>query len=227
VMQTKRKAKVSSAVVVFILAAIVVIIQNIPSGVTVTRVIDGDTIEVEMRGETYKVRLIGINTPESTTRIESYGKEASNFTKSQLLGKKVYLEKDVSETDKYGRLLRYVWLKKPSELTDSEIRTKMFNAILVLEGYAQAATYPPDVKYAEYFAKYEAEARENNRGLWALEGKTESQNLDRIVYWTPNGKSYHYSKDCPLLQKSKTINQGTLQEAIDIGKSDPCNYCVK
>ncbi|HPC25717.1 MAG TPA: thermonuclease family protein [Fervidobacterium sp.] len=226
-MQTKRKAKVSSAVVVFILAAIVVIIQNIPSGVTVTRVIDGDTIEVEMRGETYKVRLIGINTPESTTRIESYGKEASNFTKSQLLGKKVYLEKDVSETDKYGRLLRYVWLKKPSEPTDSEIRTKMFNAILVLEGYAQAATYPPDVKYAEYFAKYEAEARENNRGLWALEGKTESQNLDRIVYWTPNGKSYHYSKDCPLLQKSKTINQGTLQEAIDIGKSDPCNYCVK
>ncbi|HQO06025.1 MAG TPA: thermonuclease family protein [Fervidobacterium sp.] len=226
-MQTKRKAKVSSAVVVFILAAIVVIIQNIPSGVTVTRVIDGDTIEVEMRGETYKVRLIGINTPESTTRIESYGKEASNFTKSQLLGKKVYLEKDVSETDKYGRLLRYVWLKKPSEPTDSEIRTKMFNAILVLEGYAQAATYPPDVKYAEYFAKYEAEARENNRGLWALEEKTEPQNLDRIVYWTPNGKSYHYSKDCPLLQKSKTINQGTLQEAIDIGKSDPCNYCVK
>jgi len=190
-------------------------------------VIDGDTIEVEMRGETYKVRLIGINTPESTTRIESYGKEASNFTKSQLLGKKVYLEKDVSETDKYGRLLRYVWLKKPSEPTDSEIRTKMFNAILVLEGYAQAATYPPDVKYAEYFAKYEAEARENNRGLWALEEKTEPQNLDRIVYWTPNGKSYHYSKDCPLLQKSKTINQGTLQEAIDIGKSDPCNYCVK
>jgi len=226
-MQTKRKAKVSSAVVVFILAAIVVIIQNIPSGVTVTRVIDGDTIEVEMRGETYKVRLIGINTPESTTKIEPYGKEASNFTKSQLLGKKVYLEKDVSETDKYGRLLRYVWLKKPSEPTDSEIRTKMFNAILVLEGYAQAATYPPDVKYAEYFAKYEAEARENNRGLWALEEKTEPQNLDRIVYWTPNGKSYHYSKDCPLLQKSKTINQGTLQEAIDIGKSDPCNYCVK
>ncbi len=226
-MQTKRKAKVSSAVVVFILAAIVVIIQNIPSGVTVTRVIDGDTIEVRMSGETYKVRLIGINTPESTTRVEPYGKEAAEFTKSQLLGKKVYLEKDVSETDKYGRLLRYVWLKKPSELTDSEIRTKMFNAILVLEGYAQAATYPPDVKYAEYFAKYEAEARENNRGLWALEGKTESQNLDRIVYWTPNGKSYHYSKDCPLLQKSKTINQGTLQEAIDIGKSDPCNYCVK
>jgi len=225
-MQTKRKAKVSSAVVVFILAAIVVIIQNIPSGVTVTRVIDGDTIEVEMRGETYKVRLIGINTPESTTRIESYGKEASNFTKSQLLGKKVYLEKDVSETDKYGRLLRYVWLKKPSEPTDSEIRTKMFNAILVLEGYAQAATYPPDVKYAEYFAKYEAEARESSRGLWALENSS-PKSLNRIVYWTPNGKSYHYSKDCPLLQKSKTINQGTLQEALDIGKSDPCNYCVK
>jgi len=224
-MQTKRKAKVSSAVVVFILANSYQI-QNIPSGVTVTRVIDGDTIEVKMSGETYKVRLIGINTPESTTRVEPYGKEAAEFTKSQLLGKKVYLEKDVSETDKYGRLLRYVWLKKPSELTDSEIRTKMFNAILVLEGYAQAATYPPDVKYAEYFAKYEAEARESSRGLWALENSS-PKNLNRIVYWTSNGKSYHYSKDCPLLQKSKTINQGTLQEALDIGKSDPCNYCVK
>lgn len=225
-MQTKRKAKVSSAVVVFILAAIVVIIQNIPSGVTVTRVIDGDTIEVKMSGETYKVRLIGINTPESTTRVEPYGKEAAEFTKSQLLGKKVYLEKDVSETDKYGRLLRYVWLKKPSELTDSEIRTKMFNAILVLEGYAQAATYPPDVKYAEYFAKYEAEARESSRGLWALENSS-PKNLNRIVYWTSNGKSYHYSKDCPRLSRSKIINQGTLQEAIDIGKSDPCDFCVK
>lgn len=223
----KRRVTMSSAVVVFILGAIVVIIQNIPSGVTVTRVIDGDTIEVKMNGGTYKVRLIGINTPESTTKVEPYGKEAAGFTKSQLLGKKVYLEKDVSETDKYGRLLRYVWLKKPSELTDSEIRTKMFNAILVIEGYAQAATYPPDVKYAEYFAKYEAEARENNRGLWALEEKTKSQNLDRIVYWTPNGKSYHYSKECQTLQRSKVIRQGTLREALDAGKSNPCNYCVK
>jgi len=132
----------------------------------VTRIIDGDTAEIEIEGNFYKVRFIGINTPESTTRIEPYGKEASDFTKQYLAGKTVFLEKDVSETDRYGRLLRYIWLEPPKEITDEEIRTKMFNAILVLEGYAEVATYPPDVKYQEYFIKYEQEAREKNLGLW-------------------------------------------------------------
>ena len=82
-----------------------------------------------------KVRFVGVNTPESTTTTEPYGKEASNYTKSQLTGKTVYLEKDVSETDKYGRLLRYVWLNIPKEINDCELRTKMFNAILVAKGW--------------------------------------------------------------------------------------------
>lgn len=135
----------------------------------VTRVIDGDTAEIEIEGNFYKVRFIGINTPESTTRIEPYGKEASDFTKQYLSGKTVFLEKDISETDRYGRLLRYIWLEPPKEITDEEIRTKMFNTILVLNGYANAATYPPDVKYQEYFIKYEQEAREKNLGLWSLQ----------------------------------------------------------
>lgn len=135
----------------------------------VTRVIDGDTAEIEIEGNFYKVRFIGINTPESTTRIEPYGKEASDFTKQYLSGKTVFLEKDISETDRYGRLLRYIWLEPPKEITDEEIRTKMFNAILVLNGYANAVTYPPDVKYQEYFIKYEQEAREKNLGLWSLQ----------------------------------------------------------
>ncbi|KZL89167.1 thermonuclease family protein [Clostridium magnum] len=112
--------------------------------------------------------LIGVNTPESTTRTEPYGKEASDYTKSQLTGKTVYLEKDVSETDKYGRLLRYIWLSIPNEISDSEIRSKMFNAILVQNGYAEVSTYPPDVKYQEYFTKYNYEARNANKGLWAI-----------------------------------------------------------
>ena len=115
-----------------------------------------------------KVRFVGVNTPESTTTTELYGKEASNYTKSQLTGKTVYLEKDVSETDKYGRLLRYVWLSIPKEISDSEIRTKMYNAILVQNGYAEVSTYPPDVKYQEYFTKYNSEARNANKGLWAI-----------------------------------------------------------
>lgn len=131
----------------------------------VSRVVDGDTVELS---DGTKVRLIGVNTPESTTRTEPYGKEASNYTKDQLTGKTVYLEKDVSETDQYGRLLRYVWLNIPKEITDSEIKSKMFNAILVKNGYAEVSTYPPDVKYKEYFTKYNAAARNENKGLWSI-----------------------------------------------------------
>lgn len=133
--------------------------------VSVARVVDGDTIELT---DGSKVRIIGVNTPESTTKQEPYGEEASNYTKSQLTGKTIYLEKDVSETDKYGRLLRYIWLDVPKEISDSEIRAKMFNANLLLNGYAQVSTYPPDVKYQEYFTKFNAEARNANKGLWAI-----------------------------------------------------------
>lgn len=79
---------------------------------TVTRVVDRDTIEVNLAGKKYKLRLVGVDTPETvhpSKPVEFYGLEASNYTKSQLTGKKIYLQKDVSETDKYGRLLRYVW----------------------------------------------------------------------------------------------------------------------
>ncbi|OAT72181.1 hypothetical protein A7K69_10925 [Parageobacillus thermoglucosidasius] len=129
------------------------------------RVVDGDTFELT---DGRKVRLIGVNTPESTTRHEQYGKEASNYTSSKLAGKTVWLQKDVSETDRYGRLLRIVWLQVPTDdMNESEIRSKMFNADLVLNGYAEPSTYPPDVKYADYFRKFAREARENNKGLWA------------------------------------------------------------
>jgi len=129
----------------------------------VSRVVDGDTVVLS---DGRRVRFIGVDSPESTNTVEFYGREASAYTKSQLTGKTVYLEKDVSETDRYGRLLRYVWLSLPSEISDSEIRAKMYNAILVLEGYAQASTYTPDVKYQEYLTRYGAEARKENKGLW-------------------------------------------------------------
>lgn len=143
-----------------------------------SRVIDGDTFEIEGQ---HKVRLIGINTPESTNKQERYGKEASAFTKSQLEGKTVYLQKDVSEADRYGRLLRYVWLEKPTDpYNENEIRGKMFNAILVLEGYAQPSTYPPDVTYSEYFVKFAREAREQGVGLWQYgkDGTTKGDDID-------------------------------------------------
>lgn len=145
--------------------------------VTVSRVVDGDTIELS---DGSKVRLVGVNTPESTNRHEEYGKEASNYTKSKLTGKQVWVQKDVSEADRYNRLLRVVWIDIPTDdMNENEIRTKMFNADLVLNGYAEPSTYPPDVKYSEFFVKFAREARENQTGLWAFgENGTTKGDLD-------------------------------------------------
>ncbi|WP_226672074.1 thermonuclease family protein [Rossellomorea aquimaris] len=145
--------------------------------VLVSRVVDGDTVELK---DGRKVRLIGVNTPESTTRTEEYGKEASNYTTEKLEGKTVWLQKDVSETDRYNRSLRLVWLEVPKDdMTEEEIRTKMFNADLVLNGYAEPSTYNPDVKYSDYFVKFAREARENETGLWAYgENGTTKGDLD-------------------------------------------------
>jgi len=125
----------------------------------VVRVIDGDTIEVSIDGEIYKVRYIGIDTPETVhpeKPVEWMGPEASAANKELVGGKTVYLEKDVSETDKYGRLLRYVFLADGT----------FVNAELVRLGYAQVSTYPPDVKYQDLFLEMQREAREAERGLW-------------------------------------------------------------
>jgi micrococcal nuclease len=124
----------------------------------VTRVVDGDTIDVVIAGATYRVRYIGVDTPETVDPrrpVGCYGREASERNRQLVEGKTVGLEKDVSETDKYERLLRYVWV-------DGE----MVNAILVREGYAMASTYPPDVKYQELFLSLQGEARDAGLGLW-------------------------------------------------------------
>lgn len=127
----------------------------------VTRVIDGDTIELA-NGK--KVRYIGIDTPETkhpTKGVQCFGVEAYRKNKELIEGKEVQLEKDVSETDKYGRLLRYVYI------ASSSAQPRIFvNEYLVKEGYATAATFPPDVKYAELFRKDQQQAREQQKGLW-------------------------------------------------------------
>jgi len=123
---------------------------------TVQRVIDGDTIELST-GEV--VRYIGIDTPEtkhSTKPIECFGEKASQRNKELVEGKQVQLEKDVSETDRYGRLLRYIWLNG-----------RLINEQLVAEGYAFASAYLPDSKYQTVFQDAERQAREDNEGLWA------------------------------------------------------------
>lgn len=125
----------------------------------VTRVVDGDTIDVLMAGVTYRVRYIGIDTPETVDPrrpVECYGREASQRNRELVEEKTVELEKDVSETDEFGRLLRYVWVDR-----------EMVNAALVREGYAVAATYPPDVKYQQLFLSLQRAAMAASRGLWS------------------------------------------------------------
>jgi len=115
----------------------------------ITRVIDGDTIVIE--GE-YHVRYIGIDTPEAN---EFYYSEAKQANKRLVEGKKVKLEKDISDQDKYGRELRYV-----------DVDDTFVNAELVRQGYAYAQAYPPDTKYQVYLEAMEIEARQAKRGIW-------------------------------------------------------------
>lgn len=125
--------------------------QNLET-VEVSRVVDGDTIKINLGEEEYSVRMIGIDTPESVHPDKSkntiFGKKASDYTKSKIKeGQTVYLQKDLSDTDKYGRLLRYVWLEMPKDTEDTEeVKSKMFNAILIEDGYANAYPYKPDTK---------------------------------------------------------------------------------
>ena len=125
----------------------------------VVEVVDGDTIKVEIGGEVYAVRYIGIDCPETAHPSEPVGwmgPEASAANEALVGGQTVYLEKDVSETDKYGRLLCYVFLADGT----------FVNAELVRLGYAQSVTYPPDVRYQDLFLEMQQEAREAKRGLW-------------------------------------------------------------
>jgi micrococcal nuclease len=120
------------------------------------RVIDGDTIELD-GGE--RVRLIGVDTPETVDPrrpVQSFGKEASAFTRRMVEGKNVRLEQDQDTRDRYGRTLAYVYLQDGTFL----------NAEIIRQGYGHAYTRFP-FRYEQQFVQLEREARESSRGLWA------------------------------------------------------------
>ncbi len=137
-----------------------------PTGPTetaeVVRIVDGDTIVVSLGGKDVKLRYIGMDTPEDVdpnSPVEPMSREAAAANAALVSGKTVVLEKDISETDQYGRLLRYVWLHEGTTWT-------MVNLELVRLGLASAATYPPDVKYVDLFTSTESAARSSFVGLW-------------------------------------------------------------
>jgi len=118
----------------------------------VTNVVDGDTIDAIINGTEHRIRYIGMNTPETD---EVLGPRASTFNSSLVKDKIITLYKDISETDRYGRLLRYVI-----------VEDLFANYELVINGYAQSATYPPDVACASLFREAQSKARAANLGLW-------------------------------------------------------------
>jgi micrococcal nuclease len=125
-------------------------------------VTDGDTIRVAFDGQEFPVRYIGIDTPETvhpSQPVEWMGREASAANSELVAGRVVVLEKDVSETDQYGRLLRYVWLP-------DDAGWLLVNLELVRRGFAQVSTYPPDVAYTDFFLDAQREARNHGLGLW-------------------------------------------------------------
>ncbi len=123
-----------------------------PDTARVTRVIDGDTITIEGG---YRVRYIGMDTPEIYPQLEAFGPEALEANREMVEGKIVRLERDVSETDKYGRLLRYIY-----------VDDIFVNAELVRQGLARAKAYPPDIKFQDYLEELETEAKHAGRGMW-------------------------------------------------------------
>ena len=136
---------------------------KVPAGAVsarVERVVDGDTFIAELAGRSERIRIIGVDTPETVDPnrpVQPYGKEASSFAKRMLSGRTVRLVGDVEPRDRYGRLLAYVWLPDGT----------FWNALLAAEGYAQLITIPPDVTYASLFRRLVDEARSAHRGLWA------------------------------------------------------------
>ncbi|MFA6320541.1 MAG: thermonuclease family protein [Candidatus Omnitrophota bacterium] len=138
---------------------------------SIARVIDGDTLKLS---DGRRVRLVGVDTPElhysdklvrdsrrtrrDIKEVQAMGQKSAAFTKQLCEGKTVRIVSDVRKTDKYGRLLAYLYLEDGT----------FVNAKILEEGYGQVMTIPPNVKYADYFLKLERRAREDRKGLWAL-----------------------------------------------------------
>lgn len=136
------------------------------------KVVDGDTIRVELNGQTEKVRLLQINAPESVhadaKKNNRFGREASAHLKELLQDTDtVWMTRDASDRDQYGRMLRMIWVQKPADpFSEEELREYCMNAKMILDGYAQVVVFD-DVSYEDLFNRFLKESKKEKRGLWA------------------------------------------------------------
>jgi len=198
---------------------------------TVERIVDGDTVVLSIDGKSVKVRLVGVDTPETVhpnKPVQRYGREASRFLKNLLDGEKVYIEwKPDEKTDKYGRALLYLW-RAPDGL--------FVNLEIVRQGYGHAYTKFP-FKHMALFKHYEKKAREAKRGLWAPDAPKETKATapailpgvgkpkppaqeEVTVYVTRTGRKYH-RVGCRYLRRSSIPMK--LSEAK--ARYGPCSVC--
>lgn len=200
----------------------------------IVRIIDGDTVVALIDGKETKIRLIGVDTPETVhpkKSVETYGKEASQFTRNLLQGESVYLEYEPGayRRDKYGRLLAYLY-RAPDGL--------FVNLEIIRQGYGHAYTKYPFGKM-ELFRFYEKKARESNKGLWVepkayklgfetvidpdtgIKKCVKKDYSDKIIlYITKTGSKYHRD-GCRYLRKSMIPIE--LEEAKK--EYSPCSAC--
>ncbi len=182
----------------------------------VERVVDGDTIILNIDGVSERVRLIGVDTPESVhpdaDKNVEYGKVASEYTKNALEEKSVMIEMDVQERDKYDRILAYVYL-------DDE----MFNLKLIQEGHAKILTYPPNVKYVDDFTNAQKIARDEGKGLWDYE---EGSYIAKGYIGNKNSKKFHElsCSSVKSMSEDNIVEFSNREEAIGEGY-EPCKKC--
>lgn len=164
-----------------------VIVSSSEEFYPVTKVIDGDTVEINLNGAKETLRLIGINTPETVDPrkpVECFGREASNKAKEILTGKQVRIESEASQgdRDKYGRLLTYVFLKDGTH----------FNKYMIEQGYAYEYTYDLPYKYQNEFKAAQTSAKNAGRGLWAP-GACDASNATPPSATQPTGHTFYLS----------------------------------
>lgn len=182
---------------------------------TVTHVVDGDTIDVLINGKEERLRLIGIDTPETVhpnKPVECYGPEASAKMKELVLGKEIILEDDPSqgERDKYDRLLRYIHLQDGTNIIEKMIR----------EGYAYEYTYSSEYKYQELFQEAEEASKSEKLGVWNCEEK----NIDTN---TTNTAEDNQTTQTQEDEAEEDLATGTCDIKGNINRDDEKIYHVK